>query len=217
MPDLPAGAGRGPTQAHPDPPHAHPLVAGARRLAGELLGELGDRWRHSEAVADRAATAAPVVDPGDRPVLLAAAWLHDIGYAPALQRSGFHPLDGAWHLSDDHWAALVAGLVAHHSGARFVAAVRGFSPYLQRYADARFRTGPLADALTYADQTTGPGGEVVDVEDRLADMLRRHGPDSPNARVHDQRAPEIRAAVERTRARLAGRGGAAGGSTAVVP
>jgi len=32
----------------------------------------------------------------------------------------------------------------------------------------------------------------------MAGMLRRHGLDSPNARVHDQRAPAIRAAVHRT-------------------
>jgi hypothetical protein len=62
----------------------------------------------------------------------------------------------------------------------------------------RHACGPVADALTYADQTTGPTGERMDVEDRLAGMLRRHGPDSPNARVHDQRAPAIRAAVDRT-------------------
>ena len=217
VPDLPAGADRGPADAHLNPLHAHPLVAGARRLAGELFGELGERGRHSEAVANRAASAAPAVDAGDRPVLVAAAWLHDIGYAPALRRSGFHPLDGAWHLSDDHWAGLVAGLVAHHSGARFVAAVRGLAPYLQRYGDGRFRTGPLADALTYADQTTGPAGEVMDVEDRLADMLRRHGPDSPNARAHDQRAPVIRAAVECISTRLERGGSAVDGHTAAVP
>lgn len=53
----------------------------------------------------------------------------------------------------------------------------------------------MADALTFADQTTGPHSEVMDVEDRLADMLRRHGPDSPDARAHAQRAPAIRAVV----------------------
>jgi len=42
----------------------------------------------------------------------------------------------------------------------------------------------------------------MDVEDRLADMLRRHGPDSPNARELAQRAPAIRAAVHRTELRL---------------
>jgi hypothetical protein len=45
----------------------------------------------------------------------------------------------------------------------------------------RHACGPVADALTYADQTTGPDGHQMDVADRLAEMLRRHGPDSPNA------------------------------------
>jgi hypothetical protein len=27
--------------------------------------------------------------------LVAAAWLHDIGYAPELAKTGFHPLDGS--------------------------------------------------------------------------------------------------------------------------
>jgi hypothetical protein len=33
---------------------------------------------------------------------VAAAWLHDIGYAPAIAESGtgFHPLDGARYLRD---------------------------------------------------------------------------------------------------------------------
>jgi hypothetical protein len=43
------------------------------------------------------------------------------------------------------------------------------------------------------------------VEDRLAEMLRRRGPDSPNARVHPQRAPAIRAAVLRIEQRLRAR------------
>lgn len=34
----------------------------------------------------------------DRDLLVAAAWLHDIGYAPELRDTGFHPLDGARHL-----------------------------------------------------------------------------------------------------------------------
>ncbi len=180
------------------PPDTHPPVAGARRPANELLGDLGDRWRHTRAVAHRAAGAAPAVDAGDRPVLIAAAWLHDVGDAVLLRRSGFHPLGGAWYLSDHHWTGLVADLVAHHSGA----AVRGSTPYLRRFTDVRYSTGPLADALTFADPTTGPPGEVVDVEDRLATVLRRHGPGSSDARAHLQRAPHIRAAVQRTRARL---------------
>ena len=143
----------------------------------------------------RAATAVPAAD---RPVLVASAWLHDIGYAQLLRRSGFHSLDGAWYLQDHHWPAPLPGLVAHHSAARFVAAVRGLADRMHTFPASRYAYGPVADALTYADQTTGPTGEHMDVEDRLAGMLRRHGPDSPNARVHHLRAPVIRAAVHRT-------------------
>ena len=92
--------------------------------------------------------------------------------------------------------------MAHHSAAGLVAAVRGLADLMSCFPAARYAWGPVADALTYADQTTGPDGEAMDVEDRLADMLRRHGPDSPNARAHAQRAPAIRAAVHRTEQRL---------------
>jgi hypothetical protein len=177
---------------------ANPLVAAARRLAHNVLSGSDGRWQHTQGVARRAAEACPAVPEADRPVLLAAAWLHDIGYAAPLQRSGFHPLDGACYLQEHAWPEPLAGLVAHHSAARFVAAVRGLAAELEAFPADRYASGPVADALTYADQTTGPTGERMDVEDRLAGMLRRHGPDSPNARVHDQRAPAIRAAVDRT-------------------
>ncbi len=181
---------------------AHPLIAAAHDLAHDLLGRLDGRWRHTQGVARAAAAATAAVPAEDRPVLLAAAWLHDIGYAAPLRRSGFHPLDGAWHLQEDHWPEPFAGLVAHHSAAGLVAAVRGLADRMRCFPAARYAGGSLADALTFADQTTGPGGEVMDVEDRLADMLRRHGPDSAKARAHSQRAPAIRAAVHRTRQRL---------------
>jgi hypothetical protein len=160
------------------------------------------RWRHTQGVALRAVDAAAVVPQADRPALLAAAWLHDIGYTEPLRRSGFHPLDGAWFLQEQAWPAPVPGLVAHHSAARYVAGVRGLSDRMDGFPAARYACSLLADALTYADQTTGPDGRVMPVDARLADMLRRHGPDSPNARAHEQRGPAVRAAVRRIEALL---------------
>jgi hypothetical protein len=40
------------------------------------------------------------------------------------------------------------------------------------------------------------------VDERIADMLARRGPDSIHARVHHQRGPHLRAAVERVEQRL---------------
>jgi HD superfamily phosphodiesterase len=71
------------------------VVTWAEREARRRLGPLGSRWKHSEGVAARAREAARVCEPDHRPLLVAAALLHDIGYDPELVETGFHPLDGA--------------------------------------------------------------------------------------------------------------------------
>lgn len=139
------------------------------------------------------------MDPVQRPVLVAAAWLHDIGYTPRLRATGFHPLDGARYLTRNGWPLDVDALVAHHSGARFVATARGLDEAMAAYA---FQEDPLSDALTYADQTIGPGGQEFTMSDRVVDMLARHGPDSPNARAHVLRKPYLLAVEDRMRERL---------------
>ena len=178
-----------------------PLATTAQQLAAALLGHDPVRWRHTQAVVSRAAEAAGVLAPEQRAVLLAAAWLHDIGYHPALRDSGFHPLDGARYLRAHGWPDLITTLVAHHSGADDVARVHGLEADLDAFDDPQGRTGALPDALAWADQTTGPRGEALTLEERLADMLRRHGPDSPNARAHPRREQHLRAALARTEAR----------------
>jgi putative nucleotidyltransferase with HDIG domain len=170
----------------------------AEELAHELLAPLGNRWRHTAGVAARAAELAPLLDV-DREVLVAAAWLHDIGYADATRATGFHPLDGARHLDRLAWPPPIVGLVAHHSGARFVAAARGLAEALAAYPDAG---GEISDALTYADQTVGPDGRRVSTAQRYDEMLRRHGPASWNARVDAARGPHLRAVAARVEHRL---------------
>ncbi len=54
---------------------------------------LPGRWIHVQAVAAKATTLTAVVPNAD--VLVAAAWLHDIGYAPDIAETGLHALDGA--------------------------------------------------------------------------------------------------------------------------
>jgi hypothetical protein len=176
------------------------MVIEAERLAWSLLQDVPERWVHTCAVAHLAADLSSTVSSGGKPLLIAAAWLHDIGYAPALRSSGFHPLDGARHLTEYGWSVDLATLVAHHSGARYVASVRGLSAELAVY---HYEDSPVMDALTYADQARGPAGKAFRVEERIADMLRRHGPDSPTARANRHRAPYLLEATERVRQRLA--------------
>jgi putative nucleotidyltransferase with HDIG domain len=175
------------------------LEAWARRQASALLAGCGDRWRHVRAVA---ATASQVgrllLGEPDRALLVAAAFLHDIGYARPLTRSGFHALDGAEYLRG-HGQERLASLVAHHSGARFEAEERGLAGQLAAF---ELEAGPVMDALDYADMTTGPSGEAVTFDDRIEEILRRYPADDPVYRAVTRARPVLRSAVDRTRGRL---------------
>jgi putative nucleotidyltransferase with HDIG domain len=181
------------------PVRAAALCTVAQQTAAWHLGPLGDRWRHTVAVAERAADLAePLGLEAD--VLVAAAWLHDIGYAPVAVATGFHPLDGARYLSRQLWPMRVAALVAHHSGARFVATARGLGWALSAYPR---EDGLMSDALAYADQTVDPAGRRVTPAGRRAEALRRHGAGSWYARTDHVRGPHLRAAEARVERRLA--------------
>jgi putative nucleotidyltransferase with HDIG domain len=175
------------------------MVAIAADLTQHILDSDPDRLAHSKAVARRAEFLTLTVEPECAALLVAAAWLHDIGYAPRLRDTGFHPIDGARHLQTIGWPPAICNLVAHHSGARFVASILHLDRQLEAYP---FSQDAVSDALTVADQTIGPKGQAMTLDERMSDMLKRHGPDSPNALAHPQREPYIRAAAMRVAARL---------------
>ena len=80
-----------------------------------LQTPLPRRWAHTQGVAAQALALEPILG-NDADLLVAAAWLHDIGYAPDLVDTGFHPLDGARYLGIFPQATdLLRRLVAHHS------------------------------------------------------------------------------------------------------
>jgi putative nucleotidyltransferase with HDIG domain len=91
------------------------IVEIAADLTLHILDSDPDRLAHSQAAARRAESLTLAVDPEDAPLLIAAAWLHDIGYAPGLRDTGFHPIDGARHLQSIGWPHAICNLVAHHS------------------------------------------------------------------------------------------------------
>ena len=180
---------------------AETLQRDAREIARRLLRQQRpERWLHTQGVASRAAELATTVPKPDRVVLIASAWLHDIGYSPVIRDTGFHPLDGGLYLLAEDWDPRIAALVAHHSGARFVPKTRGFATLMAEFG---FEEGALSDALTYADQTIGPHGRRMKVEDRIAEAIKRHGPDSPNAQARIDREPYLLAVADRVERRLA--------------
>jgi HD superfamily phosphodiesterase len=129
----------------------------AQGTAEALLGCKGDRWVHVQAVARRAAQLAHGLAVSDRDTLVAAAWLHDIGYATDVSTTGFHALDGARFLSDEGWVARICALVAHHSCAHFEASERGLAQALVEWS---YEEGPVMDALIAADMTVGPSVSI---------------------------------------------------------
>lgn len=78
--------------------HAPVLVEWAESHAAKLLEPLGARWTHTQGVALQAARVSGALFENDRAVLIVGAYLHDVGYAPQVAKSNFHPLDAADHL-----------------------------------------------------------------------------------------------------------------------
>ncbi len=159
-----------------------------------LAADLPKRWAHTQQVARHARWAAAGVREEDADLLVAAAFLHDIGYAAPIARSGFHPLDGAVHLQGLGLGEL-ARLVAHHSGAHVEAVHRGLADQLAHFPRTR---GPVSDALTYSDVTSGPTGQPMQPGDRFEEIVDRHGPDSVVARSRGQSRAELYGCVVRT-------------------
>ncbi|MFD3995053.1 HD domain-containing protein [Streptomyces sp. NPDC058583] len=174
----------------------------ARRVVEAELGDaLPRRWAHSQGVAARAAELARIVG-RDSDLLTAAAVLHDVGYAPRLAVTGFHPLDGARFLRDAHGADdRLVRLVANHSLALLEAEERGLREELA--VEFPLLDEPLlADALVYCDMTTTPDGRPTTAQQRVEEILGRYGDDSIVGRFIRRASLEIFAAVERVEAAL---------------
>lgn len=175
-------------------------VTTAADLAERLLGGFSDRWRHSVGVAAAAYAIGHVVSAEDVTVVVAAAWLHDIGYSPDLRDTGFHPLDGARYLRSIGAPERLCSLVAHHSCAIVEARIRHMGGLL--LAEFPPEESILADALIYADMTTGPTGLPVTVDERLAEILGRYPEADPVHLAITESAPLLRATVARIEAHL---------------
>lgn len=174
------------------------LVMWAREVAEAYVAPLGRRWTHVQRVAARAEQVAALF-PDVHDTLVSAAWLHDVGYAPALAHIGFHPLDGGRYVRGQGHED-VARLVAHHTGARVEATLRGIDGYLEEFP---FDDSDLDRALTFCDLTTGPGGAPVRVADRVREIQERYGADHPVSRCMELCVADFLAIEEELEQRLA--------------
>lgn len=165
----------------------------ARSVAERHLAwSLPRRWDHVQGVAGRAEVVRSHLDGGA--ALVAACWLHDVGYAPDLGGTRFHPLDGARVLQE--WGAdpEMCGLVAFHSAAAHEARALGLLDELAAFTD---QDGIVRDLLWYLDMTTSPDGDRVSFEHRMDEVRERYPADHYVIRALDKGMDDRRAAVVR--------------------
>ena len=145
-----------------------------------LADVLPRRWSHVQSVADEAQRIA-VIAGDDAELLVAAAVLHDVGYAPSVATTRFHPLDGARYLAEVGASRRLCCLVARHSCAIREAEMRGLAHDVEQFEDD---ASPLRDALWYCDMVTGPNGERLQFQDRISEIQQSIWADRSGESVH---------------------------------
>lgn len=176
-----------------------PSIVEAIRVARDAVGGLHPRWEHLSGVGRCAEALAERSDLVTLDVVL-AAWLHDVGYGPAVKTSGFHPLDGARYLRDEVGVSdEVVRLVAWHTGAAFEAEERGLADELAEFGrpDAQ-----ALDVLTMIDLGVSPTGEPIRDVDRVAEILRRYEDGDPVFRAVTRSRSSLLAASTRGKTQL---------------
>jgi len=171
----------------------------ASEHAAALLSPLGNRWLHVQGVVQRAYSMRTLFEEEDQHYLIAAAYLHDIGYAPSLNKTGFHPLDGANYVIQTLRDVRLASLVAHHSEAAFEARLRGYAHALHAFPHEH---SVVADALTFCDMTTNPEGKPISFEERIAEILCRYREKYIVSQSIRQATPTLSRDIERTKQKL---------------
>ena len=96
---------------------------------------------------------------------------------------------------------MLCRLVAHHFCAIIEAGERGLADVLS----LEFEPAPyaLSSVLTCCDMTTSPDGEIVPVEQRLAEIHDRYGPGHLVSRSIQRATPMILGAVKQVHNRAA--------------
>ncbi|MEU2043823.1 HD domain-containing protein [Nocardia niwae] len=164
----------------------------------DLLSPLTSARRaHTLEVGRKVQNVAHLVPAHLREDTVTAAYLHDVGYGYPV--TGFHPIDGANLLASQGFSPVVCSLVAFHSAATVEAEVRGIDPQaFEAFIVPRDADLDVAnDFVWWADMTTGPTGETLTIDMRLADILQRYEEGSIVHTAITRAEPLLRGAVQR--------------------
>ena len=164
-----------------------PLVAEA--YVKESFASNPLRLRHVLIVTDRVRQSVRDLNeiyPGmsiDERLAYCAALLHDVGYLPQAQHTGFHALDG-YNFLYGRGCKDLAALIVRHSTAPEEAQLRGLSlPAPKEDLIAKF--------ITYWDMLVGPGGQSVSFAERCQEILDRYGEHSLEGRAMTAARPRL--------------------------
>jgi hypothetical protein len=180
-----------------------PSPAEAATMLSEVLPARSHRLAHSLAVGRKAETIADMLEPERAGLLVAAAYLPDVGYAEVAAGTGMHQLDGARYLRELGCDDSLCRLVAHHTFARIEARNKDLGGVLE--AEFPLPDGDLADLLdlvTFCDLTTSSDGAPVTVAARLAGIFERYAPEHVVSVTMREAEPLARDVVERVQLRL---------------
>ncbi|WP_082567068.1 HD domain-containing protein [Janibacter sp. Soil728] len=174
--------------------------AGAASLAMTLLEGVEPRRTHVRGVGELAESAhrkhPDLVAVG----VVAAAWLHDVGYASLAVKTGFHPFDGANFLRSRGWSPQVCNLVAFHTGSETEAEERGIEKVLISFERP---SEPDLDMLTLFDLSVGPEGQSLSPKERVNEILHRYEGHDPVHRAVRRSGRDLIESANRARKRLA--------------
>lgn len=163
-----------------------------------VLAPGSDRLAHSLAVGRRAQDIVSSHELPHADLVVAAAYLHDVGYAGAAIDTGMHQLDGARYLRGLGYDTSLCRLVAHHSFALVEARNKGLDEVLDaEFPHPAHELGQLLDVVTFCDLTTSHTGEPVTVDERFAGIYARYPADHVVTRTMREVEPFARRAVER--------------------
>lgn len=177
------------------------LLRYSHECARTLLAEdAPEAWGRSRRAADHAATAVAALGRPRGDMIVASAWLHAIGEAPAIRSTGFVPVDGAVHLLAEGWPGPVVSLVAHQGQARLIAPA---FDAVERLALFERIQGWPSDILDYAIVMGLPDASQGDPEACLR-LAAKSMPASLKITARDrvERERRLRRAVDRVHAAL---------------
>jgi Cof subfamily protein (haloacid dehalogenase superfamily) len=170
-------------------------------LVRQLLQDKPRKIAHSIAVARLARQLSLDLElpPAEAQAVELAALFHDIGYALALQFTGFHPLDSAIFLAHQSAPEAAIQAVLLHRSAKEKASAHPAASSI--YAVLPLISPHLADDLVdFCDLRISPEGTLVTLKERLKETGTRYGPEHPLSRHNsrkEQACQELQAGLLR--------------------